>query len=607
MARQLMPKAGIMMPYIVASREAAVVGVSTVDGRAGDILLDATYLSIAKANTDFAKASSTYTKTEVNNLLAPIISNAVIKTDPFINNNVPLRSGGGNGVTSVDLIKADQNNQIVIGDLAAGVQGVNIYSNGRMSVVDKDDAGQTRVSPLYSKRYRPEIADMPFAAIGSYVLDSQGKVIGVNKTGINTDIKSLSGITSKGKLIEDTNIVEAGVKWTSSDTTGFSFGVENTNGGSSVLHNFSRGANNSATPDGFLSGGYGSRPWDGSAYSAHSSSAIHFIQDGVCSPTNHGTWMRFMVTPRNMTQDGRFAALTVSNSGDIITGNGVPAGMFTFNTLNLSGRGYKQINHNASEIVAVADIPSGAIPSSVNFRGVPISGYFGSPGRTLNGSSVFLSFSGHDGVDFQNANAAISLNAAADWSATSRPTVIRFSTTATNETNRVDRWEIRSNILTPVADNQATLGGPSTRVSTVYAANGTIQTSDARLKTQVRPFTQEETEAAKEIAKEIGFFSWLNKVEEEGSQVREHCGLTVQRAISILEKYNLNPFHYGFICFDEWEEEEVVVGYDKNDTPIKETKEAGNRYSFRVDQLNLFLSKGMEARLSELERAVSKI
>src|SRR5699024_6049306 len=46
--------------------------------------------------------------------------------------------------------------------------------------------------PVYSKRYRPEIEDLPFAAIGSYVKDSKGRTVGVTRTGINSDIKQLT-------------------------------------------------------------------------------------------------------------------------------------------------------------------------------------------------------------------------------------------------------------------------------------------------------------------------------------------------------------------------------------------------------------------------------
>lgn len=72
---------------------------------------------------------------------------ALLKDDPFINNNVALRSGGGNGIVSVDMIKVDQNN-IIVGDYDAGVQGVHIYSEGKVDVVYKDSNGQEK-SLLY--------------------------------------------------------------------------------------------------------------------------------------------------------------------------------------------------------------------------------------------------------------------------------------------------------------------------------------------------------------------------------------------------------------------------------------------------------------------------
>lgn len=192
MARNLMPKSGIMMPYVVVSRDAAVVGVSTVDGKAGAIDLTATYRKI----TDSYDKTETYTKTEVDNLITPIMTGALFKADPFVNNNVPFRSGGANGVTSINLIKANTDNSIHIGDIASGVQGVHIFSEGRVDVVYKNDAGAETVAPMYSKRYRPEVADMPFAAVGDYVLDSQGRTIAVNRTGINSDLKTLNALTN---------------------------------------------------------------------------------------------------------------------------------------------------------------------------------------------------------------------------------------------------------------------------------------------------------------------------------------------------------------------------------------------------------------------------
>ena len=194
--------------------------------------------------------------------------------------------------------------------------------------------------------------------------------------------------------------------------------------------------------------------------------------------------------------------------------------------------------------------------------------------------------------------------------------------------------------VSPGTDDTYDLGTSSRRWDDVYATNGTIQTSDGRYKTTIKdkesdwkvtPFSANEVEASKQISKEIGTFQWLKSVEEKGSDARKHIGLTVQRAIEIMKANKLDPFAYGFICYDEWDElwedarDETIEKTDEDGNIIYEevenedgeiekkaktktihhekklTRESGDRYSFRYDQLNMFIAKGIEARLSALE------
>lgn len=192
MSRELMPKSGIMMPHVVVTRDAAVVGVSTVDGQAGAVNLTDKYLQKTDAAATYQTKVEGATKQYVTDAINPIMTNALFKDDPFVNNDTPIRSGGGNGVESVDMIKVTPENNIKLGSYASSVQGVEIHSAGRLQVVDQNDSGVETKYPVYSKRYRPEIEDLPFAAIGSYVKDSKGRTIGVNRTGINSDIKQLT-------------------------------------------------------------------------------------------------------------------------------------------------------------------------------------------------------------------------------------------------------------------------------------------------------------------------------------------------------------------------------------------------------------------------------
>ncbi len=170
------------------------------------------------------------------------------------------------------------------------------------------------------------------------------------------------------------------------------------------------------------------------------------------------------------------------------------------------------------------------------------------------------------------------------------------------------------------ADNTQTLGTASRRWSVVYAGTGTINTSDAREKTAVAPMTPDEIEAAKALSKEIGSFRFLQSIAEKGDKARTHIGFTVQRAIEIMESHGLDPFKYGFICYDSWDEvtvehpaiEAVEEVLDENGNVVTPSipaqnawtevvQTAGNIYAFRYDQLAMFLAAGFEARLSALE------
>lgn len=149
------------------------------------------------------------------------------------------------------------------------------------------------------------------------------------------------------------------------------------------------------------------------------------------------------------------------------------------------------------------------------------------------------------------------------------------------------------------ADNAQTLGTAAKRWSTVYAGTGAINTSDAREKTQVYQLTAEELSAAKQIAREFGTYQFLSAVQEKGDAARMHAGTTVQRVIQIMEYFGLDAMRYAFICYDEWDAE--------HDSDGNETRAAGNRYSFRPDELMMFVARGIAARQDELEARIAAL
>lgn len=153
-------------------------------------------------------------------------------------------------------------------------------------------------------------------------------------------------------------------------------------------------------------------------------------------------------------------------------------------------------------------------------------------------------------------------------------------------TNGIIRWAIGSTgSLQPAADNSYNLGNGSARIATVFAATGTINTSDAREKTTLRAFTAAEMAAAKRIAAEIGIFQFM-------TGVRLHVGVIAQQVWAIMADEGLiDPLQegvtpsspYAFLCWDEVE-----------DRPE-------GRFGIRPDQLSLFLIAAQEARIAALE------
>lgn len=195
---------------------------------------------------------------------------------------------------------------------------------------------------------------------------------------------------------------------------------------------------------------------------------------------------------------------------------------------------------------------------------------------------------------------------------------------------------VQGDFVYPFEDNVIGLGSFNRRWTNVYASSGTVQTSDARHKSAVVAMSEHEIAAASQLAREIGKYRFLDAVKEKGAAARQHVGMTVQRAIAVMESHQLDPFAYGFICYDEWGEKTtehpeiqppdqmpppVVNHHEATDTAEAHdevltvgntapgavqaartvVQPAGSIYSFRPDELNLFIARGQAARQDQLE------
>lgn len=179
-------------------------------------------------------------------------------------------------------------------------------------------------------------------------------------------------------------------------------------------------------------------------------------------------------------------------------------------------------------------------------------------------------------------------------------------------------------------DASTDLGTPSIKMRTLYAQTGSINVSDARKKTPVRPFTVAERTVAQALLGEVGMYQFLDSIAEKGDAARWHAGLTVQRAIEIFEAHDLDPFRNAFVCYDQWDdiyeewgaEFEVKpaiidpeTGHELEPETQVVTKEAGRQlvkaagdlYSFRNDQLALAMLAGVAATQRDLEERLSAL
>jgi hypothetical protein len=139
----------------------------------------------------------------------------------------------------------------------------------------------------------------------------------------------------------------------------------------------------------------------------------------------------------------------------------------------------------------------------------------------------------------------------------------------------------------PATDNATTLGSASRRWSVVYAATGTINTSDARSKTQDRPLSNAEKAVAVKVKGLIKAFKFADAVEAKDDKARIHFGVYAQEVAAAFESEGLNADDYGLFCYDEWEASPAVLNDDGDE--VIPAVEAGNRFGIRYDELLAFV------------------
>lgn len=239
---------------------------------------------------------------------------------------------------------------------------------------------------------------------------------------------------------------------------------------------------------------------------------------------------------------------------------------------------------------------------------------------SASGDTLYNNFiAGHDGSGYINTVAISALTTEA-YDSTHAGSELRFATVITGNAvaTRVPRWRIDGAAsFQPYADNAYSFGDASHRPTVLWAVSGTISTSDANEKDNIRELNEVELECSIALSRLPKIFQWIQSIQEKGAEAaRLHCSPTVQSIISTMESFNLNPFKYGFVCFDEWDAiyepvvvEEIVEQKDGSftvvETPTGEMKcvrEAGSRYGLRDTDFLKFIMVGTVKRMDDIEK-----
>jgi hypothetical protein len=243
-------------------------------------------------------------------------------------------------------------------------------------------------------------------------------------------------------------------------------------------------------------------------------------------------------------------------------------------------------------------------------------------GQTL----AILQFSGSNGTDFgtgANPNVgkgAVKAVSSENWTPTAMGTELQFGIVSNGGTSEITPLVVSTSGIHPAGDNVRSCGKAGSRWSEVFSANGTINTSDERLKTQQAVISDVILDAWAAVEKKA--YKWVDAVDTKSDNARWHFGVMAQDIINAFDSYGLDATRYGVLCYDEWPEkvishpEEYNTEYDKEGNVVSRTlvKDAweeiippGNMYGVRYDQaaqLDAALErrerKKLEARLDAL-------
>jgi hypothetical protein len=216
-----------------------------------------------------------------------------------------------------------------------------------------------------------------------------------------------------------------------------------------------------------------------------------------------------------------------------------------------------------------------------------------------------LVFAGGDGTDVDSQAAYILCQVDGTPGANDMPGRLVFSTTADGASSPTERMRIAQNGQTeyrncpfvgPITDNATLLGGAGFRWSAVWAANGTIQTSDQRTKTDVT-----DAELGSDFIKSLRpvSYKWI-----EGGKV--DSGKRDEDGNYIYESVPGTRTHWGFIA-QEVKQAVDAAGVDFGGWVLTDKDDPDSQQALRYDQFISPLTKALQEALAEIDVLKAKV
>jgi len=140
----------------------------------------------------------------------------------------------------------------------------------------------------------------------------------------------------------------------------------------------------------------------------------------------------------------------------------------------------------------------------------------------------------------------------------------------------VIRWQISDvGHLLPQTGNTYNIGASSQAVNNLYTKDGTVKTSDGRVKANAADVPEDVLRAWGKVSLKV--FQFIDSIGEKGVDgARLHAGVIAQEVQSAFESEGLDAGRYGLFCYDQWD---AVVDEEGNII-----SPAGDSYAIRYDE-----------------------